>query len=187
MLLLLLLLYTYIFNTANSDSCAHCFVTCTIENKYLEKKKKLETKTTKAIIFGIFLLSKPPYFLNTKSGKQRTAHIYIYMRYLGQVATNWVHTWYKKKSQLFFLSHHWSLFVVTEANNTITMKDAWRDCEVSVFVFNKNINFTDDVWTPGRTINVRYTPYNRGEAVIGSTWVIIRSWSQGPQVTGIKI
>lgn len=111
---------------------------------------------------------------------------FIYMRYLGQVATNWVHTWYKKKSQLFFLSHHWSLFVVTEANNTITMKDAWRDCEVSVFVYNKNINFTDDVWTPGRTINVRYH-YNRGEAVIGSTWVIIGSWSQGPQVTGIKI
>lgn len=185
MLLLLLLLYTHIFNTTNSDSCAHCFVACTIENKYLKKKKKLETKLTKAIIFGIFLLSKPPYFLNTKSGKQRTAH--IYMRYLGQVATNWVHTWYKKKSQLFFLSHHWSLFVVTEANNTITMKDAWRDCEVSVFVFNKNINFSDDVWTPGRTINVRYSPYNRGEAVIGSTWVIIGSWSQGQQVTGIRI
>lgn len=73
------------FNTTNSDSCAHCFVACTIENKYL-KKKKLDTKLTKAIIFGIFLLSKPPYFLNTKSGKQRTAH--IYMRYLGQVATN---------------------------------------------------------------------------------------------------
>lgn len=77
MLLLLLLLYTHIFNTTNSDSCAHCFVACTIENKYLEKKK-LETKLTKAIIFGIFLLSKPPYFLNAKSGKQRTAHIYIY-------------------------------------------------------------------------------------------------------------
>lgn len=135
MLLLLLLLYTHIFNTTNSDSCAHCFVACTIENKYLKKKKKLETKLTKAIIFGIFLLSKPPYFLNTKSGKQRTAH--IYMRYLGQVATNWVHTWYKKNPSFFFLSHHWSLFVVTEANNTITMKDAWRDCEVSVFVNNK--------------------------------------------------
>lgn len=84
-LLLLLLLYTHIFNTTNSDSCAHCFVTCTIENKYL-KKKEIGNKTTKTIIFGIFLLSKPPYFLNAKSGKQRTAH--IYMCYLGQVATN---------------------------------------------------------------------------------------------------
>lgn len=28
----------YIFNTTNSDSCAHCSVTCTIENKYLKKR-----------------------------------------------------------------------------------------------------------------------------------------------------
>lgn len=34
-----LLLYTHIFNTTNSDSCAHCFVACTIENKYLKKKE----------------------------------------------------------------------------------------------------------------------------------------------------
>lgn len=27
-----------IIHTTNSDSCAHCFVTCTIENKYLKKR-----------------------------------------------------------------------------------------------------------------------------------------------------
>lgn len=77
----------------------HIYLILQIPIRVHWKKKKLETKLTKAIIFGIFLLSKPPYFLNTKSGKQRTAH--IYMRYLGQVATNWVHTWYKKNPSFF--------------------------------------------------------------------------------------
>lgn len=53
------------------------------------------------------------------------------------------------------------------------MKDVWRDYEVSVFVYNKNINFIDDVWIFGWIINVCYSYYNRGEVVIGLIWVII--------------
>lgn len=63
--------------------------------------------------------------------------------------------------------------MVIEVNNIIMMKDVWRDCEVSVFVYNKNINFIDDVWIFGWIINVCYSYYNRGEVVIGLIWVII--------------
>lgn len=63
--------------------------------------------------------------------------------------------------------------MVIEVNNIIMMKDVWRDCEVSVFVYNKNINFIDDVWIFGWIINVCYIFYNRGEVVIGLIWVII--------------